>query len=292
MKTNKSPRRNVESTAALSVLAALAGIGVWIFARTPTPPIETFATIVVDASPTSDPGSRCEDVDRLGEGFLEGSRGSLRLALFSTGDRTTANEPVRVGAVKHTAGRRVLEGASGAGVARAAFLTELRNLCGHIQDRNESPIFRAIQAAVTSLPRDRCAAAQNHCEVVVRTDGLEEQDPTLVKTLAPVRARKASKRGRAPEQETLTVARAPEAPRIANEHVTVRFCGLSARRVSGKRAVLATPDVVASVFRREFSSPELVSFDPMCAGHHLASAAETRPSDLQRASDPTHEARP
>jgi hypothetical protein len=52
--------------------------------------------------------------------------------------------------------------------------------------------------------------------------------------------------------------------------VTVRFCSLSARHIGRNAAKLPTLEVVESAFRREFTAPDRVRFEPACVAYRAA----------------------
>ena len=231
-----------------------------MFGRKIPPKAESFEAIVVDASITSDPKSRCEDMARLADEAAQNSKGALHLSLFATGDRTTGFEPVRVGTVEFEPGTRLVEGVAADDEKRQQFLDGVRKLCPQIPSRKESPIFRAVSAAVKTMPPELCQREATTCSVVVRTDGIEEEDARVMAAFRPAR----EARGAA-----TTNAFAP-APRIANDGVNVRFCSLAARKIGRHASKLPSLDAVESAFRREFSTPDRVRFEPACVAYRAA----------------------
>lgn len=246
--------------ATLTVISLVGAAGAWVFGRKAPPKSESFQAIVIDASITSDPTSRCDDLARLADEAIQSSKGVLHLSVFATGDRTTGFEAVRIGTVEFEPGTRLVEGVAADDEKRQQFLDGVRKLCPQIPSRKESPIFRAVSAAVKTMPPELCQREATTCNVVVRTDGIEEEDARVMTAFRP--ARKA--RGAA-----ITDAPAP-APRIANEGVGVRFCSLAARQIGRHASKLPSLDAVESAFRREFSAPDRVRFEPACVAYRAA----------------------
>jgi len=258
MNTHPSRNRN-EIIATLAVAAALGMTALWVFARKVPPVPESYRAIVVDASLTSDPTSRCEDLGRLADEAAQQSVGKLHLTVFATGDRPSGFEPTRIGTVEYQSGTRILEGAAADEESRQAFLADVKKLCPLIPNRKESPIFRAVSAAVKTMPAELCQRDKITCEVVVRTDGIEEEDARVMSALRPAK-----------RPHGTNDAQAETEPRIANRDVTVRFCSLSARHIGRNAAKLPTLEVVESAFRREFTAPDRVRFEPACVAYRAA----------------------
>ena len=258
MKTQKTGSRN-EIIATLTVLAVIVAGGLWVFMRKTPPQPESYVAIVVDASPTNDPTSRCEDIGRLAEEAAQHSKGALHLTLFSTGDRASGYEGTRVGTLDYQPGTRILEGTAADEESRQTFFSDVKKLCAQLPNRKESPIFRAVSAAVKTMPAEVCQREKTTCEVVVRTDGIEEEDARVMSALHPTK-RSHKSQGEQTEFE----------PRIANHGVAVRFCALVARQIGKNAAKLPTLDAVERAFRREFTSPEHVRFEPACVAYSAA----------------------
>lgn len=249
-----------EIIATLTVVSLVGAAGAWVFGRKVPPKNESFQAIVMDASLTSDPTSRCDDLARLADETAQRSKGVLHLTLFATGDRTSGFEPTRIGTVEFEPGTRLVEGVTADDEKRQQFLENVRKLCPQITNRKESPIFRAVGAAVKTMSPDLCQREGTTCEVVVRTDGIEEEDARVMAALRP--ARKA--------HNAAAAATPAPAPRIANDGVGVRFCSLAARQIGRNASKLPNLDAVESAFRREFTAPDRVRFEPACVAYRAA----------------------
>jgi hypothetical protein len=259
---NQHRAKNVtQSAAALLGLGLVGGAVAWL-AILPSPPVPTrFVSVVLDASPTNKP-NRCADMDRLMAQALEDSRNAsdLHLNVFATGDRTTGNQPVRLGAVTRVKGiLRIETGHSGARDAEEHVVAQtVRSWCDTLVPRMESPIFQGVVSAMSQFQVVPCAQPEVSCSLVVRTDGIEEEDDAVVATL----------KGRDVER----------IPRLDNRYVDVEFCGISERHFSGRPADLPDVQEVAAAFRPDFSNTHAVRFLGTCASFRqdvIASTLET-----------------
>ena len=258
--TTKPVLSRTQVIATLTLVSLVGAAGAWVFGRKVPPKNETFQAIAVDASITSDPKSRCDDVVGLADEAARLCKGVLHLTLFATGGHISGFELIRVGTVEFEPGTRLVEGVTADDERRQQFLEGVRKLCPQIPNRKESPIFRAVSAAVKTMPADLCRREGTTCEVVVRTDGIEEEDARLMAALRPVRK---------PRNAAATATPAP-APRITNDGVDVRFCSLAARQIGRNASNLPTLDAVESAFRREFTAPDRVRFEPACVAYRAA----------------------
>lgn len=244
--------------AALLGLGLVGGAVAWL-AVLPSPPVPTrFVSVLLDASPTNKP-NRCVDVDRLVAQALEQSRNAndLHLNVFATGDRTTGNQPIRLGAVTRVKGiLRIETGHSGARDAEELVVAQtVHSWCETLVPRMESPIFQGVMSAMSQFQVVPCAREEVTCSLVVRTDGIEEEDDAIVATL----------RGRDVERIA----------RLDNRHVDVEFCGISERHFSGRPADLPDVREVASAFRPDFANQQVVRFLGTCASFRQDVIAST-----------------
>lgn len=202
--------------------------------------------------------------------ILRQARGEVRLAVYATGERATAGEPIRLGVVAKDRQPKLLEQTGDE--AEKRFLRELGKLCRQVEQQAESPIFQAVSAVVRTLPQDQCALPGNTCQVWVRTDGIEESDSAVMALLRPKRTRASRRRAHVAAQPA----------RINNRGIDVVFCGLSERRVA-RRSRRRPPSIaqVQAAFIREFTRPERVGFDTSCAPYELgpAATAQSRETD-------------
>lgn len=255
MSQGQRPKRRGrrEAFAAAGIALALGGTVGAAFLRPTAPCRIRKVAFLVDASISTTDANRCPDVARMARRELARGDDSLQLSLFSTGDRTTGSEPVRVGLVTWRRSGRLAEGAGQDDEDRNRFLSALDKLCRGIPARRESPIFRSVDAVIRGFSVEECQKAGTSCALLVRSDGIEEEDARLVQAL---RRRKADK--------------AAATPRIDNaaRHVEVAWCGLSERVVRKGAGRLPTVGEVEAAFGREFSAP--VRFETACAPFEAA----------------------
>ena len=83
--TTKPVLSRTQVIATLTLVSLVGAAGAWVFGRKVPPKNETFQAIAVDASITSDPKSRCDDVVGLADEAARLCKGVLHLTLFATG---------------------------------------------------------------------------------------------------------------------------------------------------------------------------------------------------------------
>jgi hypothetical protein len=247
--SDSKPRSNRAVRQAGLLLTSLALAAAVVLAFAVEPPAATVhrAVVVLDASPTSRSATRCDDAERIVRGLLGQPLGRLELLVMSTGDRASGGEPLVLRRAAREAPAGILEGTAAAAEHDAAVLASLRAACGTLPSRRESPILRAAAAAADTLRGMGCSGGGESCSLWLRTDGLEEEDPRVVRRLA----------GR------VDAAVDSPAARIDNGDVSVTFCGLAEREVSGRRQ-LADRAAVAAAFGPEFTHPSAVRFLATC----------------------------
>jgi hypothetical protein len=175
-----------EGGLAVGFVVVLAGAAAW-FIRDEEPPPEYRYAIVLDASPTN-AVDRCEELAQLVRRALNATRdGNLQLTVSATTDRSRGNGLEHVYEVVRPRPPLSLKSAgSGARAAEADVETieAARSACQGLVERLESPVFDAARYALSDLVAAECGANPLlTCWLVVRTDGLEERDPVLVKAL-------------------------------------------------------------------------------------------------------------
>ena len=250
-KRNRASNR-AELIAAISIAVLMVSAGVWVFAR-PQPPVdEAFEAIVIDVSPTASPESRCGDLARIAASALGDHRGVVHATIYTTGDRASGDLP-RVGAVERQPQRALME-QHDSGREQHELLGRFAVLCAAAATRQESPIFRAVAAAVATMAGHRCLDRGRRCRVWVRTDGLEEEDAAIIARL----------RGKTRPTGKAGAGAGAITPRIDNHGIDIVFCNIGQRTLGRKaRRSPALADVEAA-FRPEFTSPERVRFAPSC----------------------------
>ena len=267
------------------ILVALMGgaaLAVWIDEGV----AQRYVIIVVDVSPTSAKGTRCSDVRRIVQLELAGLHGgSLQLVLMSTGDRTTGNQPLYVGpvgqgdgvvsdyedaAIPFRGSAAFSEGQVQASNREQVLLGEVDRRCQGMVDRDESPIFDAVAAALKDLERVVWESPGVTAKVYARTDGLEEADSRISGLL----------------YSTASVGKTEE--RLNNNGVDVVFCGVSARQVRPSAApFLPSLNRIEAVFGAEMTARARFWVESSCAVTpapvaRSGNASHTRTRDGQR----------
>lgn len=190
---------------ALGLLGLFVAGAAVAFVLPPEPEVTVEAILVADVSRTVDATRRCADLHALaGRVADRGDAGVIHL--WRTGSRKgedpSAGEAVPVGRWTLTRAVRMVDPI---GHGASPVPAEVAAACAELVDRDETPLFLALRAAVAALR----ASPATHREVWVRSDGHDEDDPTFARRL----------RGRDGGP-----------PRIDNAGVAVTLCGLSARR--------------------------------------------------------------
>ena len=225
------------------VLATFGGGGALIFSGPGGAAPATYAALVLDASCTSRESDRCDDSAGIAARIAEGAHGPIELTVYATGDRTTDSQPVRLDRLIRASQPKLAEAHSDSGPDRA-FREGVRDLCGTMENTQESPLFPALSVAVADLADEPCSELRVECSVWFRTDGLEEVDTVVTAALAGQRSE--------------------HSWRIDNEHIDVVLCGLAAREVRGRNGEAGDLGAVARAFLPEFSTPDRVRFLPHC----------------------------
>ena len=234
--------------AALGLVACLGAGGGFLYRRPREPPATTYVNIVEDNTRSMQTDRACPDTERLGREILQTSRGRLTLGLWSLGDkRTSGNEPIRLGTLVRERRVRLME-QSNSGKADEKLLSELVRLCEEMPVRDESPIRNGIATILVSFPKE-CRQKNYTCRLYVRTDLLETLVPHLRNALSSPDA---------------TNSRPADLALLPNEHIDVIICGTSERSGTTKRQ-LPSLDRLENVWTPEFTNPERLRFDPVCA---------------------------
>jgi len=260
-----------QTIAATLIIAALVVGGICAWRRPAHPKQQLTAALVIDASPTAAQNRRCSDVLRIGAEILRGTKGAVRLTVFATGDAKSGGEPVRLGVVTKERQPALLE--QSGNTADQRFLGDLDRLCKSAPPSDDSPIFQAVASVVRAFSPNECKELGHTCRLWVRTDGLEESDPQVMASLR-------HRPRRYGERRQNDHSRLP--PRIDNQAVQVVFCGLSERTVArSRRSRLPSVADVERAFRSEFTRPDRVELQTICAPYEALSAAppETAPRE-------------
>lgn len=243
--------------AAAALLLAVAGVGVaaaTLVEDVPTP--LDIVVIGVDASLTSDPGSRCQDVQSLAIDAVDHARGALRLTLRASGDATTGMQSTLVGTATLTRGAGLVdvdhEG------PRQRFLAEVRDLCATIPSRGESPLHELALASLKDAVPPPDAGPEVSVRVYLRTDGIEEVEPILTGAIHQ-QAGWNTPKAKAAVPDDKRTARLDLGP------ATLELCGLSNRTT--KPGKLPPPGLaqIEAAWRPEASDQDRLTFAASCA---------------------------
>lgn len=213
---------------------------------------------VVDTSRSA--GEHCDCLNTVTLRVLRQSS-TTKGATFSvmrTGDEASALEPVLVAEYTLPATRQVIERNQTIEAARARLLQDLRERCQQFKATNRSPIFKAVTRGVAHLRAKGCGPGSD-CVLYVASD-LEE--------LTEKRIRQAMKSATPLERTALP------AP-LDNAGIRIVFLGVAQTIGTGATTShqpqqftpARSPEQirrVEEVWRRLFTQPALVSFEPFC----------------------------
>lgn len=227
------------------------GFALWRL-QSPAPPT-LIAGILVDRSDSmQDP---CAALDYTAALMLQLSadrRGST-LAVFVTGNPDSGNQPLLLDSREAPTRRRLLKGSQLLQLERAEFVNQLKKRCGQQPLTRTSPIYSALQAAVTHLRGVDAPASDRRLSVV--SDLRETVEPHIKKAL--VQPLGAKFKGPLP---------------IDNAAVKVVICGYAQTR---DRQSLQNERLI-EVWSQLFTDPSLVKFEPFCSFPTMASTSSQR----------------
>ncbi len=250
----KPAARRLEPFIVLIVLGALAAAGVVSFAARPEPSPRQVSAVALDISATNNRDAVCDDLVAIIKSATS-VQSTHELTILASGGRDTANEPVKVASFALEPSRRLVEGKQAAHARRNQISVEAKQACDRLPIRQESPIFQMVDTATKYFANRRCGTDGLTCLILVRTDGIDETDAIMARRFRDSKFK------------------AP--PRIYNLHISVHFCGLSARRTTGKHRLPSLSDVERA-FREEFTEPDLVSFSPDCSSQESLRGGSAR----------------
>lgn len=235
------------------VLAVL-GYGAYRSTQPSAKETASHAAIVRDRSDSTTSG--CPAIGGLaGECLRSGQTGRFSTIIaLATGDRRSNDEPVEFARLSQVRWSSVRDGRSSADRRDAALIAELVSRCERSGTTDRSPIYLAIRRALEELRALGCRE-ENRCILHVQSDLSENAEPGLRKALLG-------------DKDAFLPAP------IENRGIRVHVCGtaetsgptdgkgkvVSERRTRGARRADITPDV----WRKVFTAPELVTFEPHC----------------------------
>ncbi|MCK6501931.1 hypothetical protein L6R53_00760 [Myxococcota bacterium] len=242
--------------AAAALLLAIAGVGVAAITSEDAPTPQDIVVIGVDASLTSTPGSRCEDVQRLAIDAVDRATGTLRLTLRASGDATTGMQSTLVGTATLDRGAGLVDVDHDG--PRQAFLAAVRDLCATIPTRGESPLLELALASLQDAATPPGAGPEVSVRVYLRTDGIEEVDPILTAAIH-------QQAGWNTRQAKAALPEGERKARLELGAATLELCGLSSR--STKPGKLPAPGLaqIEAAWRPEASDQDRLHFAASCA---------------------------
>ncbi|MFA4973891.1 MAG: hypothetical protein WC683_14865 [bacterium] len=243
----------------LAILGTLVGGGYWWVSQ-PMPVVPpTHEVIILDHS-----DSMLEDTEqRLFRGLVEAAlaipnaRKGSKVFVMSTGNQSTAMEPMPITSFEIPMTNRVMEGRDALDESRRELLArvvgEYRK--GAVETK-VSPIFLSVKRGLDQLHANGCVPG-GRCQCRIRSDADETQETWL---------REAIRSGKIPK--------GPLPVRLDNRGIRVVWCGLSETRgmvvtkkgrlsLTGKRNGAST-EHLQLVWRQIFTDPDNVSFAPFC----------------------------
>ena len=185
--------------------------------------------------------------------FPEADKHSTLLVL-ATGDNATLGEPIEI--IRLPAFRSVtaMESPSAAERRNRELVASVIDKCSALPRTSVTPLYLAIRRTVEQLKAVGCGPTSG-CKILLQTDGEETVEVGIRRALAG-------------SQAMLNLP----AP-IDNTGIAVTICGLSETTGQGDAAKSWSPrrnhnarsaDRVVAVWRRLFTAPDLITFEPVC----------------------------
>lgn len=239
----------VQREPALVMALALATAGALTVGLLGAPPETVIEARIIDDSSGSVVRTRVADeLLDLVRG-LEGAADRFEVEVVALSDKRSGFLPRHVARV---AGRRPGLRLEAEVVSERTWEAPLRAGLAAVTPTDHTAIFGAIDATLRALRGRQCERLDVRCVVIVRTDGLEEEDRAIVARL----------RGRGVGEAV--------APRLDNADVEIVFCGLAER--AGTRTLFRPPPSlgrVELVWASEFTVPANLTFRPSCRDAHF-----------------------
>ena len=238
---------------AISLSSALLGFVGWRVYATRTQPVPQYG--ILGARSGSHPDG-CSSLLGLAEQIVQEEPVTVnsQLTVFVTGDRATANEPIRLAKYPIPRTRKAIEGRA-AGVQRQQdLLADLLQKCQSVRTSAISPIFLGIVEALADLRAQGCNQ-NSGCKLYIDSDGEENVNREIRQALSG-----------APRSRRTLPAPAD------NSGIHVTFCGLAVT-TDGAVQPSQAPSMILQDHSREdrqriweslFTVPGLVSFAPYC----------------------------
>lgn len=251
-------------TLAAVTLTALVAFAVWRYEKYRQLPPPAQAVLLRDPS-DSGLGGCNEFTAMAGELLSSNLLGSgSAIAVMTTGDSSTAQEPVLLGSFEIPTTQRISEGRAKIAEMQKDLLDKVKQQCEQKGITKESPIYLGMRRAAEYLRAKGCDGRQD-CILYVQSD-LEELSEPNIKELLKENSLSAKKK-------TATETQLPLP--IDNAGIKVKICGISETtgtitNSSGKQQTF-TPkrdgrraDRITEVWTKLFTNPQMVTFDTHC----------------------------
>src|SRR5258707_827691 len=187
--------RIVKITLILVVSAAALAAGIFYYVTTATvqPPQAVIArdrsdSVLSDCGCTEALLKKALDAPNMGRGST--------VTVITSGDESTADEPLLVGSFDTPISRRVIEGRDSARRKKEVLLADLKAKCESLPITKRSPIALLIRRGLERLRQAGCNSATVGCVLWIQTDAEETAETELKKVLDGNGANK--RRGKVP----------------------------------------------------------------------------------------------
>jgi hypothetical protein len=239
--------------------AVLLGFVGWRAYQPHTPRVAPNIGVVSDRSRSKLDACRSEGGQVRRALALPGLRKSSTLLVFATGDSSTLGEPVEVARLTGFKAKRAMESPASAESKERTLVRKLVEQCNALPQATITPIFLAIRRATEQLRAIGCNPGA--CHLFVQSDLRENVEPAIQRALAARRP-----------------AATLPAP-IDNAGIPVNICGPAettggADVKEGRRGRrfrdAEDADRIMAVWRRLFTAPDLVTFEPHCPKTELS----------------------
>lgn len=253
----------IGGTLAAMTLTALGAFAVWRYEKYRQLPSPAQAVLLRDSSDSGLGG--CNELTAMaGELLSSNLLGSgSAIALMTTGDSSTAQEPVLLDSLEIPTSQRISEGRGKIAEMQKGLLAKVTEQCERKGQTKESPIYLGMRRATEYLRAKGCDGRQT-CILYVQSD-LEELSESKVKELL--------KEVSSEKKKTITEAQLPMP--IDNAGIKVTICGISEttgtiNSKSGKQQTYTLTrdgrraDRIKEVWSKLFINPQTVTFNTHC----------------------------
>jgi len=190
------------------------------------------------------------------------------LTIMILGNQQNRDEPQFVAQYDIPKSTRSIEGRGGITRKKDEILSDLQSRLDGLKRTDRSPIYLGIRRGMEALHSSGCQA-DSSCLLFIRTDGEELAEKSIREAI----------------QKNTDVG--PDLPAIANEGISVLFCGLSEvdgpPRKTGERPPPVRDarrvETLHRVWLSRFTVPDLVLFNPICPRFAPKTRGQDRPRE-------------